>query len=456
MYRWFIAFKYLTSRFITFAALLIVAGGVALLIVILSVMEGFRSELGDRIRGTSADIRVESKNFIGLRDPEALERTIQAVPGVLWLTPYVETLTMAHLERDSEPHHFFLQAMDLARYGERGELSEYLKTARERGAEAWSGGGVGLVRALLADQPVEVEVLLSPEWLQKGLWVMSGRAVPEKVPPPLFVGYEAMKDLKLVPGWTIHLTSYSPVTNRTVSGEFVVAGVFKSWDYQHDRQTLLMPLAAAIDFLQLRDPTTGKASVSGVRVSLAPDEELARASKRIAAAVAGVPFVRVRTWREEKARLLRAVSIEKTVMGIILGVVIIFAGLIVFIVLTVQVVEKTRDLGILQSLGSTSFGIARIYFLVGAWVCLLGTLLGAFLGVAFSLSINTILRWTYLLIGFELFPRNMYYIDSIPVRLELVDLLFIIAPTMLASLLASVIPAYRAARKDPVVALRYE
>jgi lipoprotein-releasing system permease protein len=191
-------------------------------------------------------------------------------------------------------------------------------------------------------------------------------------------------------------------------------------------------------------------------VSVLDGKDIDSVRDLIRKAVVEIPFVQVRTWREEKASLLRAVGVEKTVVGIILGVLILFAGFMIFIVLTVQVVEKTRDLGILQSLGATSLGIASIYFLIGAGVCLAGTLLGAVVGVAFSLGLDTIQRWIYLLVGFDLFPRTVYYIDRIPVRLAPWDILFIIAPTVLASLLASVVPALRAARKDPVVALRYE
>lgn len=450
MYRWFIALRYLTGRFIPFAALITVAGGVALLIVILSVMEGFQTELEERIRGTSADLRVESRSLAGLRDPEALVKLVEAVPGVDSALPYVETLAMCRPDPDSQALFFALQARDLLRDP---HLPGYLENAVRQSTR---GDAIGPASGLLAGQPTDPAELLSPRWLEDGLWRMSGMRKPEPLPPPVLVGFEAMLNFGLTPGRSLRLTSYSPLANRAVEGDFVVAGVFLSRDYVYDSRTLLMPLAAALRFLELEDPLTGRARVSGVRISIAPGEELEAVAERVKRATTEIPFTRVRTWREEKATLLRAVKIEKTVMGIILGVLIIFAGFMIFIVLTVQVVEKTRDLGILQSLGSTSLGIARIYFLVGAGVCLAGTALGAGIGVVFSLSINTIQRWIYLLVGFELFPRNVYYIETIPVRLAPVDLIFIIVPTVLASLVASVIPAWRAARKDPVVALRYE
>jgi lipoprotein-releasing system permease protein len=448
MFQWFIALKYLTARFITFAALLTVASGVALLIVIMSVMEGFRTDLEDRIRGTSADIRVESKGFIGLRNPPVVKERIDKVSGILSATPYVETLVMCRPAGQTEFNYLFLQGLDLIQEGKVGALDRYLEAARDRGRKA---GRLDTDLTLLARQPVKVSELLSPEWLEKELWNTSGETRPEGPIVPVLIGLEAMQNFHLPLGRSLKLTSYSPVVNRAVSGEFVVAGVFLSRDYLQDSRTVLMPVEAAANFLELGT------TISGFRVTVAPGADLEAVAGRLKEALVDVPAaVRVRTWREEKASLLRAVRIEKTVVGIILGMLIVFAGFMIFIVLTVQVVEKTRDLGILQSLGSTSWGIARIYLLIGSGVCILGTFLGAFLGIGFSLSLNTLQRWLYLLVGFEVFPKNVYYIDHIPVRLAPIDLLYVIAPTVAASLLASVIPAYRAARKDPVVALRYE
>jgi lipoprotein-releasing system permease protein len=463
VYRRFIAFKYLSSRFITFAALLTVACGVALLIVILSVMEGFRTDLEDRIRGISADIRVASKSFIGLKDAQAVAAKIQAVSGVRSVVPYVETLAMSRIRGESDFEYFSLQALDLAREAEVGSLSEYLEAARKRAGRSSSGERQRTLRwlggrlAAVAGQPARLEELLSPQWLEKKIWDLSGELPPPGPPlPPILVGYETMEYLGLAPGRTIRLTSYSPVTSRDCSADFLVAGVFFSRDFQFDSRTLLLPLASAVDFLELRDPQTGRESISGIRVTLAPGVDLDQAKERVREAAAEVPFVQVKSWREEKASLLRAVRIEKTVVGIILGVLIFFAGFMIFIVLTVQVVEKTRDLGILQSLGSTSRGIAGIFLFIGSVVCVVGTLLGTFLGVALSLSVNTVLRWIYLLSGYELFPRSLYYIDRIPVKLSPVDLNLVVWLTCLVSLLASLVPAYWAARKDPVVALRYE
>jgi lipoprotein-releasing system permease protein len=466
VYRWFIALKYLRSRFITFAALLMVASAVALLIVILSVMEGFRTDIKARIRGTSADLRVESRDYIGLRDPRGIEEKVAAVPGVRAVSPFVETKVMYRANEDSQSEPLDYQGVDLPREARVGGIESYLAAARDRARKMTMGRTDPLdadpVLLAISRQPVTPEGILSPDWLEKGLWEASGMVRPGVPAWPVLVGWETLNPLSsfgFTPGRTIEAVSFSPITNRLRTGRFFVAGVFLSRDYAYDRGTLVAPrLADSVEFLELRDvndPSSGRFSVSGLRVAAA-GEDLVAVRDRIAEALRDVPFVRVRTWEEEKASLLRAVSIEKSVVGIILGVLILFTGFMIFVVLAVQVVEKTRDLGILQSLGSTSWGIAGIYFRIGAGVCLSGTLLGTILGVAFSLSVNTIQRWLFVLVGFDLFPRDVYYIERIPVRLAPVDIVFIVAPTVIASLMASVWPALRAARKDPVVALRYE
>ena len=439
------------------------ASAVALLIVILSVMEGFRMDLQDRIRGTSADLRVDSRSYIGMRNHGIVEEKVARVPGVLNVSPYLETLVLHQVGRESMANYYTLQAVDLAREARVGGIGGYLQAVRRQSAkaEARQAGppfrSMDQIDALLAEQPVDPEGLLAPEWLGKRLWALTGEKKPPEDAKPILVGYEAVIKCGFWLGQTLRLLSFSPVSNRTREGTFFVAGCFLSRDYQFDRYTLLMPrLQDAVDFLDLKDPSGTGFSVSGLRVALAGGSDPEAVGTAVREAVRDVPFVRVRTWREEKASLLRAVKIEKNVVGIILSVVILFAGFMIFIVLTVQVVEKTRDLGILQSLGATSYGIASVYFLIGAGVCLLGTLLGGAVGVTFALELDAIQRWIYLLFGFEVFPRSVYYIDRIPVRLASTDILFIVGPTVLASLIASVVPALRAARKDPVVALRYE
>ena len=443
MYRSFLAYRYLFSRIITFAALVVVAASVALLIIIISVMEGFQSGLQSRIRGTSAALKVESKHYIGLRNPAQVADIAAAAKGVRATAPYVETLALFRPEGRAGEDYLddrLLRVIDLERELAVGDLESY----------------VAAVDAPLTYLPRDVHVLFSSEWAER---LCKARGV--ETLPAIVVGQEALRREHILPGSIVYLTGYSPVTNLPNTKRFIVAGYFKTGLYELDSRGILMDWKAGDEFLGLRTED-GVPLASGVRVAVAPeledDESLKTVRSHIEEAVerAGVLFTRTLTWREERALLIQAVRVEKAIMSLIIGMVVLFSGFMIFIILTLQVVEKTRDIGVLQSMGATSGGIVALYVSIGMTLCVVGALLGAAYGVAFCSSVNTIQRWIKLITGYEVFPATVYYLDTIPVRFQPWDLVFIIAPTLVVGLIASLVPALRAARNDPVVALRYE
>lgn len=465
MYRWFLAYKY-SFRLITLAALLAVTYSVTVLIVVISVMEGFRSELQDRIRGTTSDIKIESTDFISLEDPERIEKAIRSVPGVEATAPTVETLALFrahHWMKDEEAEDRFLVAIDPTNPEAIEELDGYLRSVVP--PKTPNRALADFLRSIFDGLPRSTEKMFSARWLERELWDLPQTPPapddPEGLILPAIVGSEALRQDNLFPGGRFQLTSFSPRTQQLCTRDFFVAGYFKTGLYELDSKGIILRLEDADRFLQLRGPD-GTMRVSGIRVSVRGDHSgeaaLTEVRTRVEKALeeTGVYFARVQTWREARSSLLQAVKVEKILVSIILGVVILFAGFMIFIILTVQVVERSRDTGVLQSIGSTPRSIAVIYFVVGSSLCLAGTVLGTVYGLGFSSVVNTIQRWIKLLTGYEVFPADVYYIDRIPVRFVPEDLLFIIVPTVAASLLASVVPALRAARKDPAVALRYE
>ncbi len=166
--------------------------------------------------------------------------------------------------------------------------------------------------------------------------------------------------------------------------------------------------------------------------------------------------MRTQTWREERASLLQALKVEKALTSFILGITVLFGGFMIFLILTVQVVEKQRDIGVLQSMGVSQWGAAEVFLRMGMTLCIVGTVIGTIYGIGFAFFVNKIQHWITLLTGLEVFPLSVFYMDEIPVEFDPEDLLFIIVPTVIASLIASLLPAYRAARKKPVDALRCE
>ncbi|MBI4586457.1 MAG: ABC transporter permease [Planctomycetes bacterium] len=458
MFQWFIAWRYITSRFITLAAFLLVALSVAILIILLGIMEGFQNEMIERIRGTSADLKIVSSRFVGLEDYEAVQKIAGAIPGVRATIPYVETLAMFQLvlpaEFESTSEYLTLQIQDLKREAQVGKLNEYIHNYYSKSP----------------DLPQTAEEILSRDWIEKRLWdrpwglrqrLSAGKNRPENLGDlkPALIGSEvfppAYGDLT---GLEIEFTTLSPVTNLPRTQRFTIAGYFTSKDMLQDTRTALLQLEDGIPFLDLLNPETGKTAVSGLRIYLQPGVEAAALKEPLLAALAqaGVPFIRVHTWREEKEKILRAVQTEKGLVGLILAVIGVFVALIIFIILTVQVVERTKDIGILLSVGSTPRAILGIYLRIGALICLAGIGLGVLYGVSFCLSLDTIQRWVYILTGKEVFPKDIYYIDRIPVQLTTADLLKTILLAVSTTFIATRQAARRAARKDPVEALRYE
>lgn len=463
MFRWFIAFRYL-FRLITLAALLAVTYSVAVLIIVVSVMEGFRMELEQRIRGATSDIRVESEIFIGLENYEEVERLVGDIPGVAATAPVVESLALFRgpWSRNVSDERAVV-GLDLSNPESVNELDSYIREA----LSSETAGSSDIAR-LLDRVPASTAAIFSKEWLEGPLRRLAAlySAEVRGTPPdentiPAIVGLEHIRPPQvLLPGMTFELTSFSPVPpHAPKSRKFVVAGYFKTGLYELDAQGIILRLEDADRFLDLRGED-GNLRVSAVRVTAdeahADEADLVALRERIEAklADAGFLFLDVQTWREARASLLQAVSMEKFIVSIILGVVILFAGFMIFIILTVQAVERSRDIGVLVSLGATPRHIGSIYFLIGIALCLGGTVLGAIYGVGFAVWINPIQRWIKILTGFEVFSQDVYYLDRIPVRFNPQDLVFIIIPTVAASLIASLIPAIRAARRDPLVSLR--
>ena len=469
MYRWWIAYKYICSRFITVAALLAVTLSVTVLIIVVAVMEGFRSEMQDRIRGTTSDIVVESKMFLGLENPDEIRKSLEQVDGVESTAAFVQTFALYTSPSGRGAEDMLITAVDLDNETSSKELDAMLEAVpKEPRFDSRLPAGFEpyreRARKLFNAQPRTSRKLFSEKWLKKDLWEAQG-VPPEHMQerfhwrtllPPVVIGAES----RLLPGSVIRLTSFTADGARPAEQEFLVAGYFKTGLYELDSKGIFMRLREANQFLQLTD-AGGNMRVSGIRVSVGPEhagpQALPALKRKIEAELeeAEILFVKTETWREARATLLNAVKAEKIIVSIILGVVILFAGFMIFIILTVQVVEKGRDIGILQSIGATSRGVANLFFFAGTSICLSGLILGTLFGISFGLGINTFQRWIHLLTGLEVFPQDVYYLDHIPVKFRIEDLAFIIITTVVVSLLASLIPARRAAKKLPTEGLRY-
>jgi lipoprotein-releasing system permease protein len=211
---------------------------------------------------------------------------------------------------------------------------------------------------------------------------------------------------------------------------------------------IFMPLEAAQLYFQL----DGRANELEVMVE-DPDRVWAY-REDIAAALGGA--ARLVDWQQANASFFTALKVERNVMFLILSLIIMVAAFNIISGMIMLVKDKGRDIAILRTMGATRGTIMRIFFMSGATIGVVGTLAGFLLGVAFAANIETIRQWLQGLTGTELFAAEIYFLSHLPARIEVLDVVSVVAMGLALSLLATIYPSWRAARLDPVEALRYE
>jgi lipoprotein-releasing system permease protein len=400
-----VSLRYLTSKrkekFISLISLISILGvavGVAALIIVIAVMSGFDEDLREKIIGTYSHIEIVSD--AGVKpSPELVDRILK--------TPHVTAIS------------FFLNGQGLVRSGD-------------------SVTGV-IVKGIVPKDEIRVNRL--GDYMKKGSLDLSGGGI--------VLGSELAGKLGVSIGDTISLVSPSsfdakalsfPFNFKVEGRNFKVAGIFTSGMYEYDSNLAYIDIADAQKFLGVE----GTASGAAVRVD---DALVVDATKHALQMKLGAHFA-VRTWMDLNRNLISALKLEKTVMFIILTLIVIVACFNIGSSLIMTVLEKTRDIGILKAIGSTNLNIMAIFALQGGMIGIFGT----FLGAASGLGICWCLK-TYKFISL---PKEIYYIDKLPVKMDLFDISLIITISILISLVAAIYPAYRASKLDPVEALRYE
>ncbi|MGE3164187.1 MAG: ABC transporter permease [Planctomycetota bacterium] len=458
-YTVFLARKYLFSRFITWAAVIAVAFGVFALISVLSVMEGFKVKMVSHIRGSLAHLTVTGHGYASLYQQYELAEAVGQLPHVLAVAPFVE---QAAIFKASQLRHCSVRGVDPLLEAKVGDFASYLLRDDEVALRVLDNSDTFAAdRKPLSD--AEIEDLFSRE---RRLRAARSAGVSEleletNLPQPIVVGIEAIRTHSAAIGQILQLSSYSPISLEPCSQNFVVVGAFQSGIYEQDASWMFTPIRAAQEFLALYDdrPEINEYRFSGLAIRL-DDYTFADAVSadiyRVATEFLGLSSVVVLTWEDQRRHLLDAVVNEKSIISLMMMLIVAFAGAMIFLLLTLLVIEKTRDLGVLRSLGATSQGVVSVILIVGLTLVLCGIALGGLAGWLFVTNINEIHDVFHQLTGRQLFPPNIYYLSSIPVAFKPWDLGLIIGSAYLFGFLGSLVPAIWASRVDPIKALRHE
>ena len=406
-----VALRYLRSRrqegfvsVITGFSLGGIALGVAALIIVMSIFNGFRAELLQRILGINSHLAVYATSG-KLKNFDALASKLGKVPGVVRVAPVVNAQAMATVKGTAQ-------------------------------------GAV--VRGMRSADLVTHPIIATS--------IRAGSLENFGGSKSILVGTGFARRLGLVPGDKVTLVT--PRSRVTVFGSvprlksFRVAATFKVGMSEYDNNFVFIPLAAA---QKLFGTGTG---VTSLEVMLSGPDEVAAVMPAIRAA-AGEPVSLV-DWRQANASFYTAVRVERNVTLLIVTLVILVAAFNIISGMVMLVKDKGRDIAILRTMGATRGMVMRIFFLAGALIGVIGTAAGFGVGLTIALYLEDIRQWLKGLIDIDLFAEEIYFLSEVPSRVEAADVIGAVIMALSLSFLATLYPAWRASRLDPVEALRYE
>jgi lipoprotein-releasing system permease protein len=244
---------------------------------------------------------------------------------------------------------------------------------------------------------------------------------------------------------------------KPVSCSLTVVDLYESKMSEYDATFAFMPIEKLQELRGMFDPLTNTTYVTSIQMKLRPGADLNAVRDKLRAAFPPEQYpYRIETWRDLQGPLLAAVRMETTILNILLFLIIAVAGFGILATFFMIVVEKTRDIGVLKALGAPSRGVMSIFLSYGVSLGAVGSGVGLVLGLLFVTNINDIAKALEWVTGREVFDPTVYYFQEIPTSIQPTMVVGVMVGSVLIAVLASVLPALRAARLHPVAALRYE
>ncbi len=524
MYKLLLCSRYLRTLRIALASIVSVTLGVATLIIVNAVMEGFSAEMQQRLNGILSDIVFESHSLSGFPDAEAHMAAIREVAGddIEGMTATVHVPAMISLEVNGQylNRQITLVGIDRKTYAQVSDFSRFLLHPKNRRRVSFQlrEGGYAPGRPDFPDagwayrrRRIRFERALAEQMARETARRRAARQTPGTPPsngapagpPQPSIPDIPSPDTAYVPSASTGDGQIDPMREqhtgiilgiaicsqrgrdrdgkvrdfffcrpgddvivtlpnagsppRPVDEKFTVVDLYESKMSEYDASFAFVPLDKLQDLRGMVDPVSGKTAVTSILIKVKPgrDLDVVRDKLRARFPIEEFPY-RISTWRDLQGPLLSAVALETLILNILLFLIIAVAGFGILGIFFMIVVEKTRDIGILRSLGAPSRGVMAIFLGYGLLLGTLGASVGLVCGLLFVRYINEIADGLAWLTGRDLFDPTVYYFQEIPTIIHPGMVAFVVGGAIAIAVAASVFPARKAARFHPVEALRYE
>ena len=410
---WYIARHYLSSAsggrllsFITWIAVGGVAVGVSALVIVIGVMTGMQEDLMGKILESSSHVTV-LKNGSSLRmdDWQNVIVSAREVEGVAGVAPFVQTSVAVSRAGYTQPADLYGVAID-----GNGPPVNDMEARIQEGIHDLGPTGSGL--------------------------------------PPVILGSRLAARMQLFTGDTITVISFENLRVDVMGmptpslRQYEVTGTFTTGMYDYDMKNIYVPLEAAQEQLGILEQNI----ISGLGIRTDDPDEASAVAQAVQEAL-GLDFYAM-SWSTTNRALFSALKLEKLAMGLILTLIVVVAAFNIVSTLVMVVVDRTREIGILKSMGMTDRRILRVFILQGLWIGVIGTIIGTSLGLSLAWLLDT-----YEIIRI---PPDVYFVDKLPISIRFVDVARIVGVSVFIALMATVYPAFQASRLQPVDAIRHE
>jgi lipoprotein-releasing system permease protein len=423
-FEWMLAMRYLRAKrregFISVISIFSFLGitlGVATLIVVMAVMNGFRTELLDKILGFSGHATIVASDRSPIANFDELTKRLLSIDGVRTAIPFVEG-----------------QALASSAYNNTGVLVRGVREADLKRIRGLNNND--LTTAIREPGSPDERASLDGFDTSNGIAVGRGLA-----------------DHHLL-GLGSTLTIVAPEGPDTVLGtaprirDFTVVAIFQIGMSIYDDGLIYMPFPDAQEYF------SSEAGASAIEITVDRPEQIADKLPQITSAIG--PKYTITTWQQRNQTFFTALAVERNVMFLILTLIILVAAFNVISGLIMLVKDKSHDIAILRTMGATRGAIQRVFFMTGAAIGVAGTIAGFVIGMLIAGNIAHIQRWVEEATGTNVFPQELYYLTRLPADLDSSQTAWVVAMALILSFSATLYPSWRAARLDPVEALRYE